>query len=225
MKLRLRVTRALVLPAVLLALFTHHPYRPGGLAYLLLAGAGMLFLLASAGGRIWAGTNVVGRKNRSLVSDGPYSLTSNPLYFFSLLGFIGAGLSFGSFSLAALFALCFFGAHWPTIAAEERRLAQLFGDRYRAYRAGVPRFLGAQAAPDGDARRAGRGRALQGRRRCARDPARLSPRGARRVGEARRFPPRALPDAMTPVLPVGPRPPASYPARSLRPAPRGGVAP
>lgn len=147
MKLRLRVTRALVLPAVLLALFTHHPYRPGGLAHLLLAGAGMLFLLASAGGRIWAGAYMVGRKNRSLVSDGPYSLTANPLYFFSLLGFIGAGLSFGSCSLAALFALCFFGAHWPTIAAEERRLAKLFGERYRAYRAGVPRFLPALRRP------------------------------------------------------------------------------
>ena len=142
MKLRLRVTRALVLPAVLFALFTHHPYRPGALPHLLVASAGFLLLLASAGGRIWAGAYLVGRKNHSLVSEGPYSLSRNPLYFFSFLGFIGAGLSFGSFALAALFVLCFFGAHWPTIAAEERRLAELFGESYRAYRAFSPRSGG-----------------------------------------------------------------------------------
>ena len=147
MKLRLRVTRALVLPAVLFALFTHHPYRPGALPHLLLASAGFLLLLASAGGRIWAGAYLVGRKNHSLVSEGPYSLSRNPLYFFSFLGFIGAGLSFGSFALAALFVFCFFGAHWPTIAVEERRLAELFGESYRAYRAEVPRFLPALRRP------------------------------------------------------------------------------
>ncbi len=147
MKLRLRVTRALVLPAILLALFTHHPYRSDALPHLLLSSAGFLLLVASAGGRIWAGVYLVGRKNRSLVSEGPFSLTRNPLYFFSFLGFIGAGLSFGSLSLAAVFVLCFVGAHWPTIAAEERRLEGLFGDPYRAYRAGVPRFLPALRRP------------------------------------------------------------------------------
>ena len=147
MKLRLRVTRALVLPAVLFALFTHHPYRSGSLPHLLLESAGFLLLMASTGGRIWAGVYLVGRKNRSLVSEGPFSLTRNPLYFFSFLGFIGAGLSFGSLSLAALFVLCFFGAHWPTITAEERRLGEIFQDSYRAYQAEVPRFLPALRGP------------------------------------------------------------------------------
>lgn len=147
MKLRIRVTRALVVPAVLLALFTHHPYGSGSLPHLLLTCSGLLLLVASAGGRIWAGAYLIGRKNRSLVAEGPFSTTRNPLYFFSFLGFVGAGLSFGSLSLAALFALAFVVVHWPAIKAEERRLQHLFGDPYREYRARVPLFFPALRWP------------------------------------------------------------------------------
>lgn len=102
---------------------------------------GLILLVAAMGGRIWASVHLTGRKNRELVTSGPFSLTRNPLYFFSLLGFVGAGLVFESVTLAVLMGLVFFVAHWPTIRTEERQLEALFGDEYRRYRERVPRFL------------------------------------------------------------------------------------
>jgi hypothetical protein len=61
---------------------------------------------------------------------------------------VGAGLSFGSLALSAVFALTFFATHWPTIYAEERTLEEIFGDAYRAYRNRVPRFIPAMRRPD-----------------------------------------------------------------------------
>ena len=147
MKLRLQVTRLLVVPATLLALLTHHTYSEGSFADIFLEAGGLLLLLLAGGGRIWAGAYVVGRKNRALVIEGPFSLVRNPLYFFSFLAFIGAGLSFGSVILAAVFALTFLTVHWPTIRSEERVLEELFGDAYRRYCSQVPRFIPALRRP------------------------------------------------------------------------------
>jgi protein-S-isoprenylcysteine O-methyltransferase Ste14 len=137
-----------MLPAIALALVTHHVYPEDSLADILIGGAGLLFLVVAAGGRIWASAYVIGRKNRSLVTEGPFSIVRNPLYFCSFLAFIGAGLSFGSLALAAVFALTFFATHWPTIHAEERNLEEIFGEAYRAYRSRVPRFIPALRRPD-----------------------------------------------------------------------------
>jgi protein-S-isoprenylcysteine O-methyltransferase Ste14 len=141
MKLRLRVTRMLVLPAAIFALLTHHTYPEDSLADATLGGLGLVLLVASAGGRIWASAYLTGRKNRTLVTTGPYSLVRNPLYFASFIGFVGVGLAFESVVLAGVFALTFFAAHWPTIGAEERALEELFGESYRTYRSEVPRFI------------------------------------------------------------------------------------
>lgn len=141
MTLRLRATRVLVLPAVLLALVTGHVYPENSIADTVLSVAGLTLLIISAGGRIWASAYLTGKKNRALVTQGPFSIVRNPLYFFSFVGFVGAGLSFESITLAVVFALTFFVTHWPTIHAEERRLEELFGDAYRTYRSVVPRFI------------------------------------------------------------------------------------
>ena len=141
MKLRLRVTRALVLLVALLGLFTHHVYSEDSVTDTLLGAGGFILLVIAAGGRIWAGAYVTGRKNRTLVTDGPFSLVRNPLYVFSFLGFVGAGLSFESLTLAAVFGATFFVAHWPTIRTEERILEGLFGQAYRRYCSRVPRFI------------------------------------------------------------------------------------
>lgn len=137
---RLRITRLLLLPAVALALGSHHVY-PEGTLDALLGLAGLVLLLVAMGGRIWASAHLEGKKNESLVTDGPFSLSRNPLYLFSLIGFVGAGLAFESVTLAGTFAGVFFLTHWPTIRSEERRLAELFGEEYQRYRREVPRFL------------------------------------------------------------------------------------
>jgi protein-S-isoprenylcysteine O-methyltransferase Ste14 len=141
MNARLGWTRLLLVPVVVLALFSHHLHPEGSGWDRALSLSGLVLLLGAMGGRIWAGTYLAGRKNRVLVTEGPYSIVRNPLYLFSFLGFIGAGLAFESVTLALLMGLVFVAAHFPTMLAEERHLAQLFGEEYESYRARVPRFV------------------------------------------------------------------------------------
>ena len=138
---RLPLTRILVLPVVALGLVSHHLHPEGSGLDRSLSLLGLVFLLAAMGGRIWASAYLAGRKDRVLVTEGPYSVVRNPLYFFSLLGFLGAGLAFESLTLVALFGLVFAAGHWPAMLEEERRLEALFGSEYARYRAQVPQFV------------------------------------------------------------------------------------
>ena len=92
-------------------------------------------------GRIWAAAYIAGFKSGKVVKDGPYSMMRNPLYFFSFLGFVGAGLAFGSILLALLLIATFMITHWPTILAEEEKLKGIFGEEYMQYFNSVPRFF------------------------------------------------------------------------------------
>jgi protein-S-isoprenylcysteine O-methyltransferase Ste14 len=93
-----------------------------------------------AAGRIWCSFFISGRKDGQLVTDGPYSISRNPLYVFSCIGMVGVGLATETITYPVLFLLIF-GLYYPGIMArEERRLEDLFGDAYRAYRQRVPRF-------------------------------------------------------------------------------------
>src|ERR1700694_4620271 len=42
-------------------------------------------------GRTWSSLYIGGRKTRTLVSVGPYSVSRNPLYVFSIIGGVGVG--------------------------------------------------------------------------------------------------------------------------------------
>ena len=148
MNFRLRLTRLLILPVALIALATGHRHPADALVDTLLSAGGVLLLVLAAGGRAWASIYLAGRKNDVLVTSGPYSLTRNPLYLFSFLGFIGVGLAMGSLVLAAAFALVFLLSHWPTILAEERFLGDRFSQGYVHYQAAVPRFLPALRRPE-----------------------------------------------------------------------------
>ena len=141
MNLRLTVSRIALGAVISLALVAPHAWDEGGLTDKVLAMFGYVLLLVGCAGRIWCALYIAGRKNKVLVEQGPYSLTRNPLYFFSFLAFIGAGLSFESITLAALFGIVFFATHWPTIHAEEGHLRSLFGTTFDDYAARVPRFL------------------------------------------------------------------------------------
>jgi protein-S-isoprenylcysteine O-methyltransferase Ste14 len=100
----------------------------------LLTGVGCL-------GRVWCLAFISGQKSGMLVTDGPYSLCRNPLYLFSLLATVGAGLASCTFTIALL-VLVGFGAYYPNVMmSESRRLAEMFGDTYRAYAQTTPALL------------------------------------------------------------------------------------
>jgi protein-S-isoprenylcysteine O-methyltransferase Ste14 len=93
-----------------------------------------------ATGRIWCSFFISGRKDGELVTEGPYSISRNPLYVFSCIGLVGVGLTTETLTYPLLF-LAIFGLYYPEIMArEERRLEELFGESFRQYRQRVPRF-------------------------------------------------------------------------------------
>lgn len=93
-----------------------------------------------ATGRIWCSFFISGRKDGELVTEGPYSISRNPLYVFSSIGLVGVGLSTETLTYPLLF-LVIFGLYYPGIMArEEKRLEELFGESFRQYRQRVPRF-------------------------------------------------------------------------------------
>jgi hypothetical protein len=76
-----------------------------------------------------------------LVVEGPYSVCRNPLYFFSMLGGVGLGLSAKNVTVPLLFLAGFGLIYSLVIRREERALRLAFGRGYDEYERVTPRFL------------------------------------------------------------------------------------
>lgn len=102
---------------------------------------GQMLILTGIGGRMWSTLYIGGRKSSEVVQTGPYSMTRNPLYFFSAIAAAGVGGQMGSFALMAAFGvLCWF-AFSIVIRREEEFLSAKLGKPYLDYLARVPRFI------------------------------------------------------------------------------------
>lgn len=81
------------------------------------------------------------RRNRVLITDGPFRFTRNPLYVGLVLFYTGACFPIGAvwplFFQPGVVALL----HWIVILPEEHNLERRFGDDYRAYKAQVHRWV------------------------------------------------------------------------------------
>lgn len=103
--------------------------------------AGVFLAAVAALGRAWCSIYIAGYKGRVLVTEGPYSVCRNPLYFFSMLGGIGLGLTAKSLTVPLVF-LGGFGLYYSlVIRREEQALRQAFGRDYDDYARVTPRFL------------------------------------------------------------------------------------
>ncbi len=138
---RIFIPKLMFAPILGFAIVSGHIYVEDGFWDTTWEVVSFLILLIAAFGRVWTSAFISGRKDNELVTDGPYSTTRNPLYFFSLLGYIGAGLAFEKLLVAVGFAIIFLLSHWPTILAEEKKLRGRYGDRYDEYARTVPRFF------------------------------------------------------------------------------------
>ena len=140
-RIRIGALRLGAIVMIPLLILTHPYFTEEGLVFELMENLGVFLIIACVLGRFWSILYVGRHKNRRVVTDGPYSITRNPLYFFSTVGALGVGLLFGKLSLAlalggGVFALLFF-----TARREQAFLAAEFGDEYAAYAARVPMFL------------------------------------------------------------------------------------
>lgn len=139
---RIVVSRCLMAGLAVLVLFTksswvsQHP-----VAAALVLTAGLLLTGMAAAGRLWCSLYIAGYKDKKLVADGPYSVCRHPLYFFSLLGAVGAAAATGTFTIPVLMTVIFLIGYQPVMAAEEAKLHKLFGLEQEAYQKRVPRLF------------------------------------------------------------------------------------
>lgn len=125
--------------ALVPAFFIAQPHWQGA-AHELMEITGVCLIFLCIVGRMWSILYVGSKKNRELVMAGPYSMTRNPLYFFSSLGAVGIGLIYGSLVIALALALLVYGILTVTAAKESNHLRSLFGPQYEAYERRTPSF-------------------------------------------------------------------------------------
>jgi protein-S-isoprenylcysteine O-methyltransferase Ste14 len=101
-----------------------------------------IFLVGIASlGRLWCSLYIAGYKKAAVVTEGPYSMCRNPLYFFSFLGAIGVGCASETFLIPAIILVAF-SVYYPfVIKSEEVELRKLHGEEFNTYLENVPRFL------------------------------------------------------------------------------------
>jgi len=120
---------------------TNSRYPSGGTVHEMIEWAGIVLIVACILGRTWTSLYIGGRKIEQLVTIGPYSITRNPLYFFSVIGAAGFGAQIGSVVVAIVFAILTWLVFHVVITQEERVLADRYGAIFANYQKAVPRFL------------------------------------------------------------------------------------
>lgn len=100
---------------------------------------GLPVVFAGEGIRTWASGHIV--KDNTLTISGPYCLTRNPLYFGNFILGLGFVIMSGVIFLPFIFIPLFFFIYDATITREEEFLAGRYGDRFKIYKNGVPRFF------------------------------------------------------------------------------------
>ncbi|WP_348628354.1 isoprenylcysteine carboxylmethyltransferase family protein [Mesorhizobium sp. WSM4313] len=137
---RLIVVQLAAVLAVILLLFSKPALAEGSDGHEVVETIGFAMVLICFLGRLWSILFVGGRKNDELIVSGPFSMTRNPLYFFSTVGTAGIGLMFGSLLAAALLGLASFLVFRFTARKEAEYLAGKFGAAYAAYAERTPSF-------------------------------------------------------------------------------------
>ena len=102
---------------------------------------GVLFVAVASMGRMWCSLYIAGYKTEVLITEGPYSMSRNPLYFFSFIGAIGVG--FASKTILIPLVLCIvFMMYYPfVINSEENELQRLHAEKYEEYVRTTPKFF------------------------------------------------------------------------------------
>jgi protein-S-isoprenylcysteine O-methyltransferase Ste14 len=137
---RLIFVRVAAVLAVLLLFLVKPALSEGSNGHETLEFFGFCLVLACVAGRLWSILYVGGKKNEELVSTGPFSMSQNPLYFFSTVGAVGIGLLYGSAFAALALGLASFLIFRVTARKEAEYLLGKFGPVYLAYIKRTPRF-------------------------------------------------------------------------------------
>jgi protein-S-isoprenylcysteine O-methyltransferase Ste14 len=92
-------------------------------------------------GRLWCSLYISGYKNDTLVTCGPYSISRNPLYFFSIIGGVGVGLATETLMIPLIIVVLFLIYYPSVIKSEEKRLLSIHGEEFKRYCDKTPSFI------------------------------------------------------------------------------------
>jgi protein-S-isoprenylcysteine O-methyltransferase Ste14 len=89
-----------------------------------------------------AGSNVpTNRPTTTIVENGPYRFTRNPIYLGMFIGLVGLAVAFDTLWLLMTLVPFALVIRFGVVAPEEAYLDRKFGDVYRGYRSRVRRWL------------------------------------------------------------------------------------
>lgn len=133
---RLRLTLLYFLMLLAATAFCAPQYTPGPI----LQAAAVLLIAFACLGRIWCSVFIAGRKDATLVTDGPYARCRHPLYVLSFVGGIGLALATGSITFVVATALVLTLLLARAARHEERWLAARHLHTYADYARSTPRW-------------------------------------------------------------------------------------
>jgi len=132
-----RLFAVTILAALLVSLNGWQTFAP--FVEQLLSLVGWVLVGIGVAGRIWSASYISGYKIDQLVTDGPYSVCRNPLYFFTFVAGLGVMLITETLLVPMLFAGLFWAYYPEVIRREEEVLRGRHGAAFEGYRSRVPR--------------------------------------------------------------------------------------
>ena len=81
------------------------------------------------------------KNTKSIVANGPYKFSRNPMYLGMLMTIVGCGLYIGSLFIFPICLVFMFYMNETQIKPEERALTEIFGAEYADYMAKVRRWI------------------------------------------------------------------------------------
>lgn len=136
------MSRVFVIALVMMIALSESAWDPDAamLAAILFMIGSVLVGIASLG-RLWCSLYIAGYKTDVLITEGPYSMCRNPLYFFSLVGAVGVGFASETFTIPLILFLAFTIYYPFVVKSEEKELLRLHGDKFKVYMESVPGFF------------------------------------------------------------------------------------
>ena len=134
-------SRLFAVLAIFLLLTTSPQMPSDSLLRSVMLWVGYVLIIVGAFGRVYCSAFIGGRKNKSVIRSGPFSVVRNPLYVFSFIATLGIGLQSGMWVVALGLALIYIVYYPFVVKKEEAFLAHKFDESYAVYLREVPRWI------------------------------------------------------------------------------------
>jgi protein-S-isoprenylcysteine O-methyltransferase Ste14 len=140
-KLRIKVSKVAAFFFIIFILFTSSKWEEISFTSDVFFLLGCILVGIASLGRLWCSLYISGYKNDTLVTLGPYSISRNPLYFFSMIGTAGVGFATETLMIPLVLILLFSIYYPSVIRSEETRLLNIHRAEYEEYRRKTPCFF------------------------------------------------------------------------------------